>query len=96
MPLAIAAESYAQMFMIINKIYNIIIKNKLRKNFDMNSSASGFSGLNSTDHCFAQLESIIWSWLIITATAVKRASAWNKELSSTNNIVKLKVVLQYH
>ena len=35
MPLTTAAESYAQMFMIINKMYDSIIKNKLRKSFDI-------------------------------------------------------------
>ena len=35
MPLTIDAENYAQMFMIINKIYYSTIKNKLRKSFDI-------------------------------------------------------------
>ena len=34
-PLTIVAESYAQMFMIINKFFNSIIKNKLRTSFDI-------------------------------------------------------------
>ena len=35
MPLTIAAKFYAQMIMIVNKIYNSIIKIKLRKSLDV-------------------------------------------------------------
>ena len=60
-PLTIAVESYAQMFMIINKIHISIVKNKLRKSFDIlvNSTASVFSGLNLANRCLSQLDSTI-------------------------------------
>ena len=35
LPLAIGAESYAQMLVIFNKFYNDIIKIKLRKRFNI-------------------------------------------------------------
>ena len=64
MPLAVATERIAQMLAIFNKLYDGIIKNKLGKSpntLKSKRTASVLSGLNFTNHCFAQLESMLRS-----------------------------------
>ena len=63
-PLAIIAESYVQMCVIFDKFYQIVIKYQLRKSLKflrVNRTASVFRGLDFTNHCLAQLESIMRS-----------------------------------
>ena len=63
-PLAVLAESYAQMFVIFDKFYWSVIKYQLRKAskyLRVNRTASVLRGLNLTIYCMAQLESIMIS-----------------------------------
>ena len=63
-PLADVTESYAQLFVIFDKFNWSVFKYQLRINFKIfksNYTASVLRGLNSTNHCMAQLESIMIS-----------------------------------
>ena len=77
-PLAVLAESYSQMFVIFDKFDWSVIKYQLRKSFKylrVKRTASVLRGLNLTNHCMAQLESIMRSWFIIPAMSERRAAA---------------------
>ena len=92
-PLPIIAEIYAKMFVIFDRFYQSVIKYQLRKKnskfLRVNRTASVFKGLNFTNHCLAQLESIMRSWFIIPDMSARCAAVKNKELSSANKRGKL-------
>ena len=98
-PLTVLAESYAQMFVIFDKFYWSLIKYQLRrasKYLRVKRTASVLRGLKLTNHCMAQLESIMRSWFIIPAMSDRMLQHRIKKFRQRIIVLNLATALQYH